>query len=150
MQERKPDGIVERALVEEIAVCLWKIADAAELQSRDLRLRDRATTYVIQTFAKGCDDKLPFDAHSRYDLGGLECKELLLRMAIAEKDTYACDEDEEKREHTLLGARLGNSLETTMRYTAALKRDLYRAIDKLESLQNSRKVGAKTNDLDRR
>ena len=145
IQEHKPQGVVECALVEEIAVCLWKIAEAGEFEARQLGIRNRTTKVIMQAFAEQSEDKLPLgEQNIRNKLQTLECKELLLRMAVAENQEEVSGLDDEGREqnrtHIQVEARLGSSLDTTLRYISALKRDLYRAIDKLESLQRSRIV----------
>lgn len=145
VQELKPQDVVQCVLIEEIAVCLWKLASVADLEVRELSIRNRTTKLILQAFAEQSEEELPLAGQGTENrLLGLECRELLLRMVLAQNEDEMVSDDEkgeEKRKRIQVEARLGTSLDTTLRYKAGLKRDLYRAIDKLESLQRSQKPG---------
>ena len=144
-EEFKPEGVVERMLVEEIATCWWKLRTAAQWGLQDFRSRRKASLAFLNSFIESSDDigdaiseqhtKLRSAAKS-----GWECREVLITVGgnkFAEESKFSGET--ETRAKTQLQARLGSSGETLLRYETAWRRDLYRAIETLKNMQGARR-----------
>jgi hypothetical protein len=72
---------------------------------------------------------------------GWDCQELVVRCekADSEQDLKIDGDKTSKSGHTQIEARLTTSQDSILRYQAAIKRDLYRAIDTLRAIQRERR-----------
>jgi len=142
----KPGSALESILVEEIAVCYWKLGTALRWEMAAARSRRDSSRDVVQGLvAENLDNKsqLEFLDNQRVALGGegWECTEVWLRKCrssessnstnVAKREVKAGEEV-----HVQVEAKLATALETTMRYSAMIRRDLHRAIDQLKSLRS--------------
>jgi len=140
-----PDGALPSILVEEIAVCWWKLRSALRWEMAAARSRQESSRDVVQGLVAenlGNKSQLEFLENQKVALGGggWECTELLVRKGrssessnstnISKRDVTAGEEV-----HVQVEAKLATSLETSMRYSAMIRRDLHRAIDQLKSLR---------------
>ena len=143
----QPIGWVERALVEEIGVSYWLLAQTYALVISEQQNSQRAATAVLNAVSHTChDEQAPFfrekDGSSLAAQPGWDCEELVVRKATR---------DSEQENASVLGsktlnvgalqieAKLTASLDTHLRYHASLKRDYYRA---LRTLLEFREAGA--------
>jgi len=141
-QEIKPKGMLQRMLVEEIGVCWWKLQIAQGWALEEIQNRRRASKSVIDTIVeKSGETRFPlFQENESSPPTGLnwDCDELFVRSSSREqtKDKDAVlDDPEQKIARLEVTARLSSPLETISRYETRLKRDLYKAIQTLRSLQ---------------
>jgi hypothetical protein len=149
IEDYKPQGVVERVLVEEIAVCLKKIAAAERLAIEDMNSRRDGATAVLDVFMNSSDSAAnPFSKQEKRVCdtarGGWECTELVVRVGGKDEPDIMDDSftfGEKKKSTLQFQARLGNSANTIMRYVNTWKRDLYRAIETLRNLQRARRLG---------
>ena len=156
-REFSPEGLIEKVLVEEIAILFWKLGIAEGLAVQELLRRQELSDDVDGIFHK--DLELPI---SGWDLPldrGWDCERIVVR-AVAGKDTSNSsasrgpavfqnqvvnavqtlqNNNHRKVGHLEVEAVLGSSLEKMTRYQSALKRDLYRAIETLRTVQAERR-----------
>jgi hypothetical protein len=132
--EYQPDGRTYRALVEEIAICLWKLQILYGWEVEEITNRRKAAKAILRAVTEKYDeDQLSLftngdGSHSAARLGW-DCQELIVRTGTrnSEQDESFGDKTD-KSGQVQIEAKLTTSLETILRYEAALKRDLYRAI----------------------
>ncbi|MBZ5723303.1 MAG: hypothetical protein LAO03_23450 [Acidobacteriia bacterium] len=143
--DHQPVGRTEWALVEEIAIILWKLAIANGWEMPELLNRRHAANAILRAVAENYHgEQLPLftqgdGAHSAARLGW-DCQELVVRTG-----TRNSEQEDESRLGSKKGniglvqveAKLTTSLDTILRYQAALKRDLYRAIAALREIQQT-------------
>jgi hypothetical protein len=139
-EDLKPRGILQGMLVQEIAVCWWKLQTTQRLQLEELRSWRKASTAILKTFIHEDEhaDSLssrPDDLRSATPFGW-ECRELVLTSIgkPSEQATFS-RENTEKGGRLGFEAKLGNSADSLLRYESSWKRDLYRAISALRNLQ---------------
>ena len=144
-QEFKPEGMLERMLVEEIGVCWWKLQIALGWELREIRNRRKASKAVARALIQeSVESEFPLFQ----DEGGFpsatrlnwDCDELVVERTSRESDRSKDDygEEAEKNGRVEIEAKLNNSMETILRYEIGLKRDLYKAIHVLQDLQARR------------
>jgi hypothetical protein len=144
-QDYSPTDRTEAALVDEIAVCLWKISKANLFEQSALHDRRRASKSILNAVAAHsgseplplfqCDDGRQSDARR-----GWMVEELIVRTGTRNSEIREWREDETKNNAgaVQIEARLTNSIETVLRYSNSIRRDLYRAIATLRGLQRER------------
>jgi hypothetical protein len=150
----QPVGRTERALVEEVAVCLWKLQTANGWEIEELASRRKASKAILRTLAENYDgDQLRFfdrgDGSRSAAQLGWECEELVVRTGTrnSEQESESSSGDKNgKIGHVQIEAKLHTSVETILRYQAALKRDFYRAIAALRAGQQQRRDGSEARD----
>jgi hypothetical protein len=142
-RDLKPRGILQGMLVEEIAVCWWKLQTAQGLQLKELRSRQKASTAILKTFIHADEEadslsSRPDDLRSAIPFGW-ECRELVLTVLgkqSEEKKTSSVEDNKTEKGGRLgFEAKLGTSADSLLRYESSWKRDLYRAIAALRNLQ---------------
>jgi len=145
--EYQPVGRTGLELIEEAAVAWWGVAESNGLEKQELEHRRKAAAAIVRTLAENHDgDQLPLftqrdGSHSAVQLGW-DCQELVVRTGTRkseheEKDSLG--DGRGKIGHVQIEARLNTSLDTILRYQAAKRRDWYRAINELRSLQRERR-----------
>jgi len=142
-EDLKPRGILQGMLVQEIAVCWWKLQTTQSLQLEELRSRRKASTAILKTFIHADESADPTSTRAD-DLRSAapfrwECRELVLsvtgKQSEEESRSLGNDHTTEKGGYLGFEAKLGNSAESLLRYESSWKRDLYRAIAALRNLQ---------------
>jgi hypothetical protein len=156
-----PEGLLEKFLVEEIALVFWKLGIAGGLEAKELLRRQELTDDLDGIFRNNL--KLPI---SNYDLPldrGWDCERLVVRAVAGEDQRHSdtmCgpgvvqgqvvnalkssrNSDHQEVDHLEIEAVMGSALESMTRYQAKLKRDLYRAIETLSRMQAERREGAR-------
>ncbi len=151
----QPTDRLQEILVEEIAVCCWKLRVSLAWAEREVRNRaSRSINRTIQHFVEKSDvldvplpgiEDAPRDAGSVDDgLGspGWECKEMVLRVTNGEQEQsgHAAMAGTDRSADTSTEAyavevRVADPMDTIMRYDTKIHRDLYRAIEQLNRLQ---------------
>ncbi len=153
-----PVGLVERMLVEEIGTCWWKLRTATRWEIKGLRAHHQASERVVDELSRKETDHGLLDSGWGHDLHQWECETLVIRRnknstgtsvsMAARRESPATgplvpaaksSQSNQKNGGTEIEATLKSSLPTILRYETTLKRDLYKAIDKLEELQRRRK-----------
>jgi hypothetical protein len=149
-EDYKPAGALERMLVEEIGVCWWKLREALGWELQEFQNQRKVSKMMYDAFIAQCNDvHLPLQ-DSQNDSGaavpsGWDCREVVLKRSSREyeKDTSFSDETAVKAGRVELEAKLNSSVNTILRYETTLKRDLYRAINALERVQEHERERAK-------
>ena len=143
----EPDGPTEWMLVEEIANCQWMLQELNVWKSQEITNRRNATKAILRAVAENYDEKhLPFfttadGADSAAQLGW-DCQELIVRTGTRnfEQDKLLRGMDKNwKSGQVQIEAKLNTSLDSILRYEAALKKDLYRAVRTLGEIQQQRR-----------
>jgi hypothetical protein len=148
-EEQKAGGPMERILLEEAAVSIWKLRmcngwDVAELANR----RRAARGVITKLEENGGDDQLQlfsaFDDDKAALRHGWHCQELVIRSGTnnVENDSSLSSANT-KGGHLQIEAKLSSSLDAVLRYQAAIKRDLYRAIAVLRDMRDNKQRGAR-------
>jgi hypothetical protein len=143
-EEQQAAGRMERALVEEAAVCLWKLQSANDLEIQELSNRREASKAIMKSLAESDEEKLPL--FSQWDGSpspaqlGWECRELTLRRGTSdsEQEKEISGGRNSEAAHVQIEAKMTTSLDTTLRYQAGIKRDLYRAVAALRDIRRER------------
>lgn len=136
--EYQPEGPTYRALVEEIAICLWKLQVLYGWEVEEITNRREAAKAILRAVTERYDeDQLSLftngdGSHSAARLGW-DCQELIVRTGTrnSEQDKSLPKDTTDKSGQVQIEAKLTTSLDTILRYEAAIKRDLYRAIGAL-------------------
>jgi len=126
---------------------------------QELAQRRQAATAILRTLAENYDgEQLPlFTQRDGSDSAvrlGWDCQELVVRTGTrnSEQEDEGSSRGRDSKGkvgHVQIEARLNTSSDTILRYQTAIKRDLYRAIAELRSLQRERREKAlarKTDD----
>jgi hypothetical protein len=146
--EHMPIGRTTREIVHELAVCIWKKAQANGWELQELAHRSEAPAAILKTLAENYDaGQLPIftgrnGSHSAAELGW-DCEELVIRTGSSkseQQDDSSLGDRKDKSGHVMIEAKLNTSLDTVLRYQAAAKRDLRDTINLLESLQPEKSV----------
>jgi hypothetical protein len=140
-EEQKPDGRLEQALIEEAAVCLWKLQSANDWEGQELANRRETSKAILKNLTEHYDEeKLPmfkrWDSSSPARLGW-DCQELTVRSGTIDSEKRSGDRNS-KAGKVQIEARMTTSLDTILRYQAAIKRDLYRALTALRDMRRDR------------
>jgi hypothetical protein len=145
-EDRQPVGSMERALVEEVATCLWKLNVANGWEMEELANRRAASKAIMQMLADHHDQqRLPlftkWNGKASPAQLGWACQELVVRCDkgdAAQQLGYNQDQTS-KTGRTQVEARLTASQDCILRYQGAIKRDLYRALAALREIQRERR-----------
>jgi hypothetical protein len=146
-EEQQAAGRMERALVEEAAVCLWKLQSANDLEIQELSNRREASKAIMKSLAESDEEKLPlfrqWDGSPSPAQLGWECRELTLRRGTSdsEQEREISGGRNSEAAHVQIEAKMTTSLDTILRYQAAAKRDLYRALAALRDIRRERNGG---------
>jgi len=147
VDEYRPQGRTEVELVNKIAVDFWKLAEENGWEMEAVAHRRQATVAIMTTLAENYDhEQLPLftapdGSHSALRFGW-DCQELVVRTGTRnseEEDQEIGNDRRGKVGHVQIEARLNTSLDTMLRYQAAINRDLYRALGELRSIQRERR-----------
>ena len=148
-EEQKPAGPMERILLEEAAVCIWKLRMTNGWDVAELVNRRRAARAVIKKLEEhGGDDQLQlfsaFDDERAALRHGWHCQELVIRSGTknVEQDTHPSSANT-KGGDLQIEAKLNSSLDGVLRYQASIKRDLYRAIAVLRDMRDNKQGRSK-------
>jgi hypothetical protein len=146
--DRQPVGPIEKALVEEIGVCMWKVQMANGREAMEIENRRVASAALMQTLVASHQyERLPLftqvDGRASGAHRGWECHELAVRCEKRNREEeFESDGDRKTNAgQVYLEAKLTTSLDSILHYQGALKRDLYRALAALRDLQRERKEG---------
>jgi len=148
MADYKPVGRVETSLVDEIAVCLWKMSNANHLEQVEMSDRRKASRSILDAVVAHSElEPLPIfqrdDGTRSAARRGWECEELIVRTDTRNSQKEeGHDETKNRAGQVHIEARLTNSIDSLLRYTASIKRDLYRAIRALRDIQRERLEGS--------
>jgi hypothetical protein len=143
----QPFGRTEQALVEEIAVCLWKMQKINGLEEKEITRRSEASKAILRSVAANCENKpLPLfvkdDGSCSPAELGWECRELIVRTGNSsseQEQMFGGEDSTTKTGNVQIEARLNTSIDSVLRYAAAIKRDLYRAVGTLRDMQRERR-----------
>ena len=145
----QPEGPIEEMLIEEIARCRWSLDDLHSWAVREISNRRNATKAILQGVAENYDEeRLPlFTTASGSDSAaqlGWDCQGLIVRTGSKnfEREEARSGTDKlgktDKTGDVQIEVKLNTSMDSILRYQAALKRDLYRAIRTLGEIQQQR------------
>jgi hypothetical protein len=140
--DQQPDGRMEQLLIEEAAVCLWKLQSLNDWEGQELANRRETSQAIIKNLTEHYDEeRLPvfnkWQSSASPARLGWDCQELTVRSATSEQ-AKSSGERNRKAGNVLIEARLTTSLDTILRYQAAIKRDLYKALAALRAMRRER------------
>jgi hypothetical protein len=153
----RPKGLLEKFLMEDVVDIIWKRQILEGLEFRELSRRQDLRDQLGSIFDGELD--LPIDASDLPLDRGWDCERIVVR-AVAGKDESCSsvsrspavvqnriikefqgigNASSQKGGHLEVEAVLGSALEKMTRYQSALRRDLYRAIEMLRTVQAERR-----------
>jgi hypothetical protein len=146
--EQQPAGRMEQVLIEEAAVCLWKLQAANDWEIRELANRRKAAKAILKSLVENCEG----EELSLFDQGdgshsaaqrGWDCEGLVIRTGTRNSEQEDAFGDKSgKAGYLQIEAKLSTSLDTILRYQGAIKRDLYRALAALRDMRRDREDSA--------
>jgi hypothetical protein len=145
----QPDGPIEGMLIEEIGRCHWRLEDLNGWALQEITNRRQASQAILRGVAENYDEeRLPlFTTASGSDSAaqlGWDCEQLIVRTGSKNFEREELRSRMEKMSKTdksgavQIEVKLNTSMDSILRYEAALKRDLYRAIRTLLEIQRQR------------
>jgi len=154
----RPQGLLEKFFVEEIAILFWKLRITLGLETKELSVRQQYAQDQIDDIFGG-NLELPISASDLPLDKGWNCERIVVRAVAGKHEINSSasrgprvyqgvvlnmlqdssNHNSQEAGHLEVEAVLGSSLDKLTRYQSALKRDLYRAIEMLRSLQAERR-----------
>ena len=157
-REFRPDGTLETYLVDDITKLSWRLGITEDMEIKELLRRRESEDDDDLEYSWNDKMKLPVDNWELPTNRGWDCEQVIVRATSGDEKG---DSDHTTGPAVLGGkifpdaenvsgyrkhhaqrmevqAVIGGSLERLSRYRSALKRELYRAIDKLLATQASR------------
>ncbi len=145
----QPDGPIEGMLIEEIGRCRWRLEDLNGWALQEITNRRQASRAILRGVAENYDEeRLPlFTKASGSDSAaqlGWDCEQLIVRTGSKNFEREEPRSGMGKMSKTdtsgavQIEVKLNTSMDSILRYEAALKRDLYRAIRTLLEIQRQR------------
>jgi hypothetical protein len=147
LDEYQPVGRTELELVGKVAVNFRKSAEENGWELQELGRRGQAPAAILRTLAENYDgEQLPLftgrDGSQSPVQFGWDCQELIVRTGTRnseiEKDEVLTDQKATVG-HVQIEAKLNTSVDTILRYHAAVNRDLYNSIRELRTIQRERR-----------
>jgi len=152
-----PQGPLEEYLVQEITNVVWKLGITETLELKELSQRQSIKDCINGVFDN--DLELPIDENDIPLDRAWNCEKLVIRAIAGDDESNSSGSHQpriyenkifkdfqtsgmhtsRKGSHLVVEAVLGGSLETLTRYRSTLKKDLYRAIETLHTLQKQRR-----------
>ena len=141
-----PQGAVQYMLLEEIAVTWWKLRIAVGWELEDIANRQEASRELLRRFIRNSQDEqlssLSAEDGRPAALSAWECQGAVLRArSKGYGEDLLSNEKEAKNGGSEVELRLTGPMDTILRYEASLKRDFYRSIQMLRSLQDRKTRG---------
>ena len=147
-EEFRPNGTLEKFLVEEVTGLSWRLGITEQMEIRELLRRRNSEEDDDSEYSLGDKIDLPVKTWELPVNRGWECEQVIVRAMSGDEKG---DTDNTKGPGVLAGrvvenvsgyrnhharhmevqAVMGSSLDTVSRYRSGLKRELYHAIDKL-------------------
>jgi hypothetical protein len=133
----QPLGPTEGVLVSEMAISLWRLQELYGWESLEVKSRTDAAAAIVQGLREDGDaQELPLFAATQQ---GWSAQELVVRSGSrGSKEGETLLDEARKTGHIILETKMISSLETILRYGAAIRRDFYRALAALRDLQRER------------
>jgi hypothetical protein len=134
----EPLGPTEQALVSEMAISLWRLHQVYGWESSEMNNRKNAAAAILRGVRESGDaENLPLYAATEQ---GWDAQELIVRTGTrtSEEQESFLGNMTDRAGHIVVEAKLTSSLETILRYQAAIKRDYYRSLGVLRELQRDR------------
>jgi hypothetical protein len=141
-----PQGAVQGMLLEEVAVTWWKLRLAVGWEMEDIANRQEASRELLRRFIHNSQDEqlssLSSEDGRPAAFSTWECQGAVLRSRSKSRgEDLLSDERESKDGGSEMELRITTALDTILRYQTSLKRDFYRAIQMLHSLQDRKARG---------
>ena len=145
VSEYEPSGRTEFILVDEIAVCAWKMAQLQRLEQNEMEKRRKASQALLRAISNRSEEEpIPLfknDNGSASDAQlAWDCEELIVRSGSRDGEReFGDSRDRDKLGLVHIEARLNTSIDGILRYSAAVRRDFYRAVSTLREFQRQRR-----------
>jgi hypothetical protein len=132
----QPFGPTERLLVSEMAISSWRLHELNGWESLEVRNRTTAAAAIGQGLREdGKAHELPLFAATQQ---GWSAQEMVVRTGSRSSEEDTLLDEARKTGHIIIETKMASSLETILRYGAAIRRDFYRALVALRELQRDR------------
>jgi hypothetical protein len=139
--DRRPEGAIETMLVEEVAMCWWKLRTATDVELKEFKARRNGAKAAVEAYVEQSEEHSYSDWQNHLQSAarsGCEVREMTLRVGGSDTKAGRCEEPKEAGMRQF-EVKLGSAAESGMRYRNAWKKDLYKALEVLTTLQNGRK-----------
>jgi len=136
-EEYEPSSPTILVLVEDLATSIWRARTANQWEGQELDNRKNSAAFIRALAENYHEQQLPLftrgDGSTSEAQSGWVCEELVIQSGSRNSEQeYGSGlrdrNNKDKAGHVLIQAKLGSGLDTAMRYQAAAKRDVYRAI----------------------
>lgn len=143
-RDYEPDSAVERMLVEEVATCFAKLGRAGGWAEQELAKRREGAEAFLKQVRENDDGRKMLLFDSRWSNTpaqlGWDLEQLVVQNGTRGIERQQTNTSRDTTaDQVQIEARLTSSLDTTLRYQAAIKRDLYKALATLHEIQKQRK-----------
>ena len=141
-EDHKPVGTIERTLVEEIAMSVFKLEHANAWEQNELAKRRAGAGELLDEVRRHEDGKKMVFFNGWYSSQppaqqGWNFEQLVIRNGVRGEQGSPATRGVEA-DHLQVEAKFSSSLDTVLRYELAIKRDLYKAIATLRDIQGER------------
>jgi hypothetical protein len=145
-EDLAPANALEQLFAEEIVTTIWKLRVALRWELDDIRIRQMDCHELLHRFSTNfpegrvsllSDDVVEEGSPRRAEGSGWHCGEVVLKTGAHNRNAFA-EQFSEKDDGPEFEIRLTSAIETILRYQASLKRDLYRAVQVLQSLKSTK------------
>jgi hypothetical protein len=143
LDEQKPAGPLERTLLEDAAISIWKLRRTDGWDFEELVNGRKAAKTVLKQLAEGGSvEELQLfgegEARKSAAQRGWICQELAIRTStknLEHEDNSLNANPSSKTGHLEVEAKMTSCLDIVLRYRGSVKRDLYRAIAVLREMR---------------
>lgn len=142
--ERPPTGTLERIVLEETALAVWKLRMSNGWEAKALVNRRKSAKAVLKLLSENCDSQnmqiLGDEENSQLAAHSWDCQEMLIRTGTRsiEEEDDSLSSATSRVGHAQIEAKLTTSLDTVLRYRGAIRRDFYKAMAALRDLRSER------------
>jgi hypothetical protein len=142
--DHNPVGASEYAQVFEIAFCTWILRTLDGWLLKEMAVAEGSAQAILKNITESFEsEQIPVFAPgcAGTAMRGWECQELLVQTAsrtCEEEEGLGTEDVSKKAGEVLVHAKMTRTVGLILRYSAAVKRDYYRALGKLRELQRER------------
>jgi hypothetical protein len=140
--DRNPCGAIEYVQVFDIVFALWNLQKLYGSFLQEMAVADGSADAILKKLGENYESEHVLFAGGNLDAAarGWECQQLLVRTGNQTSDEQEglSTGDVKKAGQVVVDAKMTRTVDVILRYTAAIKRDYYRALGKLQELQRER------------
>lgn len=139
-----PQGVLEKMIVNDIALSWWKLLTVSRLQVQELDARQSKAAEILNALGKDAQQMDSYFLSKPQAIttsaSGWECREVSLRKQTSNSKENSTQYvgDQEGSGTVVFEAKLGSSADNLVRYENLWKKNFYKAINSLREIQADR------------